>query len=66
MKIENLVNFRKSKSMTIGEFAETLGISYSNYFKIESGERQPNYRFLCKFKKAYPKSSIDDIFFELF
>ena len=60
---DNLIKFRYEQNKSIVEFAKILGISHSLYYKIEIGERNPSYNFLCKFKDAYPNANIDNIFF---
>ena len=60
---DNLIKFRCEQNKSIVEFAKSLGISHSSYYKIESGVRNPSYKFLCKFKSAYPNANIDNIFF---
>lgn len=60
---DNLIKFREKQGKSIVEFAKSLGISHSLYYKIEVGERNPSYNFLCKFKSIYPDVNIDNIFF---
>lgn len=60
---DNLIKFRYEQNKSIVEFAKTLGISHSLYYKIENGERNPSYNFLCKFKNIYPNANIDILFF---
>ena len=60
---DKLIAFRHSKNKSIVEFAKELGMGYDNYYKIESCQRKPNFKFLMKLKKAYPEADIDDIFF---
>lgn len=61
MRRQNLINFRKSKHMTIREMARSLGVSKSYYEKIEYGERSPSYNFMRKFKDEYPNANVDFI-----
>lgn len=60
---DNLIKFRYEQNKSIVEFAKILGISHSSYYKIETGERNPSYNFLRKFKNVYPDAIIDNIFF---
>lgn len=60
---DGLIEFRHSKQKSIVEFAKILGMGYDNYYKIESGDRKPNYNLMLKLKKAYPDADIDNIFF---
>lgn len=58
-----LIKLRKREGLTQEEFANKLEITLSHYSKIEVGKRNPSYNFLKKFKIAFPKESIDEIFF---
>lgn len=60
---DNLIKYRIATGKSIVEFAKSLGISHSSYYKIETGTRNPSYNFLRKFKSAYPDANIDNIFF---
>ena len=60
---DNLIKFRHEQNKNIVQFARSIGVSRDVYYKIESGERTPSYKFLCKFVKAYPDANIIDIFF---
>ncbi|WP_297520453.1 helix-turn-helix transcriptional regulator [uncultured Clostridium sp.] len=59
----NLIDFRNDLGSSQKEIARKLGITYSFYSKIETGERRPSYNFLNKFKKTFPNADIDKIFF---
>lgn len=61
--ITNLIDFRNNLGFSQKEIAKILGITYSFYSKIETGERRPSYNFLNKFKKTFPNADIDEIFF---
>lgn len=54
--------FRKSKQMTVEEFAKKMGYSISAISKIMCGEREMSNRFLKKLKCEYPDANIDDFF----
>ncbi|AXU54396.1 TPA: hypothetical protein ACGFEM_002036 [Clostridioides difficile] len=43
--------------------SKLLEMQATYYAKIENERRNPSYNFLCKFKKAFPNESIDDLFF---
>ena len=62
MKNQNLIAFRKNKNLSVPAMAEKVGISTSYYEKIEYGDRNPSYKFLAKFKQAFPESDTDYIF----
>ncbi|MDY0235104.1 MAG: helix-turn-helix transcriptional regulator [Gudongella sp.] len=58
-----LINFRKSKNLTVNEIADKIGVSSSFYEKIEYGDRNPSYNFILMFKSAFPEGETDKIFF---
>ena len=62
MKNQKLISFRKEKGISISDMAAKIGVSESYYEKIEYGNRTPSYNFLIKFKEAFPKTNMDDIF----
>lgn len=62
--VNKLVEFRNKTNQTQKEVANRMRISLSFYQKIEKGDRNPSYNFLCGFKEQYPTYSIDEIFFE--
>lgn len=62
--MRSLKKFRAEKGMSKNEIAHLLGVSLSFYDKIERGERNPSYSFICKFKSTFPSSDADLIFFE--
>ncbi len=53
--MEILKTFRQSLNMSQPDFAETLGVSYSLYNKIESDFRKPSSNFIKKVKEKYPQ-----------
>lgn len=59
-----LMEFRKSKNMTIDEIASIIKVSSSYYQKIETGQRNPSYNFIKKFKKKFREIDVDKIFFD--
>lgn len=63
MKNQNLISFRKDKQLSVSAMADKVGISSSYYEKIEYGDRNQSYRFLSKFKQAFPEADTDYIFF---
>lgn len=58
-----LINYRNNLGLSQREIADILGITYSFYSKIETGERRPSYNFLKKFKNKFKNADIDEIFF---
>lgn len=62
--MQSLKKFRSEKGMSKNDIAQLLGVSLSFYDKIERGERNPSYSFICKFKSTFPSSDADVIFFE--
>ena len=61
----HLAEFRLRNNYTQKAISEKLNTTLSFYSKIESGDRNPSYNFLVKFKKNFPKESIDEIFFDI-
>jgi len=57
-----LKTFRESQNKTPKQMAKEIGVSESLYYKVESGLREPTYRFIKKFKTAF-HVSVDEIFF---
>ena len=62
MKNQKLITFRKDKQLSVSAMADMVGISSSYYEKIEYGDRNPSYKFLAKFKQAFPEADTDYIF----
>lgn len=60
---KELSNFRNDRGKTIEEMANKIGVSKSFYEKIEYGDKNPSYNFIRKFKKAFPYSDIEKLFF---
>lgn len=58
-----LKELRKFIKLNQKQMAEKIGVSASYYYKLESGIQSPSYEFLVKVKKAFPKISIDEVFF---
>ena len=63
--MRSLKKFRAEKGMSKNEIAHLLGVSLSFYDKIERGERNPSYSFICKFKSTFPSSDADLIFLKM-
>lgn len=62
MKNQNLIEFRKDRRLSVPDMASKVGISPSYYEKIEHGNRNPSFRFLTKFKQAFPEANTEYIF----
>jgi len=60
---DKLIKFRKDKKLSINEMAEKIGVSSSFYEKIEYGDRNPSFNFITLFKRAFPGTEVDNIFF---
>lgn len=60
---KNLIDFRKKINLSQTEMANKLGISASFYMKIETGERNPSFNFIKKFKSTF-NCEVDSIFFK--
>jgi Predicted transcriptional regulator with C-terminal CBS domains len=61
--MRELKELRKNKKLSTKEISEFIGVSMSYYSLIENGRKSPSFTFLCKFKDAFPKKSVDKIFF---
>lgn len=61
--MDELKRFREGKRMTQRQMASKIGVSLSYYRKIEQGESNPSYQFMKKLKVAFPKASVDKLFF---
>lgn len=60
--MEYLKSLRESLNLNKREMAKKIGISFSYYEKIESGERYASRNFLVKLKQKFPQFDIN-IFF---
>ena len=60
---EKINQFRKSKNLTIDDFAKKLGYSISAITKLIYGKREPSKNFFKKLKKEFPDTDLN-IFFE--
>lgn len=65
MSNKKLSEFRKERNLSTSEIAEIIGVSKSQYDKIEYGQRTPSFRFLYKFKYAFPEANVDSLFLEI-
>lgn len=62
LRRENLKTFREKEGLTQQEMADKLEVSLIQYQFIESGRRNPSFKVLENFKKAFAKASVDKIF----
>lgn len=53
MRNQKLIDFRKSKNLTMEQMAERIGITRSMYIKLELGLRNPSIRTLQKFADTF-------------
>ncbi|MCI9975632.1 helix-turn-helix transcriptional regulator [Clostridioides sp. GD02377] len=60
----NLLKFRLKNKKSRNEMSKILKMQATYYAKIENEIRNPSYNFLCKFKRAFPNESIDELFFK--
>lgn len=59
----NKINeFRKSKNLTVPEFANKLGYSLSFTAKVIYGEKGLSFNFIRKLKEAYPDADMNMFF----
>lgn len=61
--MNKLAKFREEKGLSLEQMASKVGVSKSFYEKIEYQERNPSYRFISLFLKAFPNAKVKDIFF---
>lgn len=64
-KMEALKEFRISLGLSKLDFAKEIGVSFSLYKKIESGEREPSRNFIQKLKITYPQFDTN-LFFAIY
>ncbi len=60
----NLVSFREALGIDRKDMAISIGVKYSHYRMIESGERNPSFQVLNNFIQKYPNSDVKKIFFK--
>ena len=58
-----LRDFRERQRLSILEMSKSLGVSKSTYEKVEYGQRTPSYNFVKRFKRRYPMTDTDALFF---
>jgi len=59
----NLLIHRNRVGLSQKDIAELIGVSQSYYSQVESGNRNPSYSFLKKFRIVFPKTEIGEVFF---
>lgn len=62
---KQLIDFRKSLGLNTFQMSKRIGVSTSFYEKIEYGDRNPSYNFMTAFKREFPQSDTDSIFFNI-
>lgn len=62
--MDSIRNIRVKEKLNQEEMASLMRVSYSLYKKVENGERKPSTGFIRKFKKAFPRVSVDIFFSE--
>lgn len=58
-----LRSFREEQKMSIADMSKSLGVSKSNYEKVEYGQRTPSFNFVKRFKSKYPSADTNALFF---
>lgn len=58
-----LRRFREELGLSITEMSKSLGVSKSNYEKVEYGQRTPSFKFVNQFKSTYPSADTNALFF---
>ncbi len=61
--MERLKRFRQDQGLTQEAMARRLGFTLSMYEKVEAGRARASASFMRRFKEAFPRVSIDSIFF---
>ena len=59
---DKINQIRKSKGLTVEEFAKRLGYSISAVIKIIYKEREPSKRFLKRLKREFPEADLNYFF----
>ena len=53
----------RRKYNNLGELARVMGISVSQVYRVREGKRGINEKFIVGALKAFPESSIDELFY---
>ncbi|MDR1465407.1 MAG: helix-turn-helix domain-containing protein [Oscillospiraceae bacterium] len=61
--LSGLKDFRNQIGYSQEGMARHIGVSLSQYEKIEQGRANPSYSFIRKLKEKFPDASADNIFF---
>lgn len=60
---KNMRDFRQKKNLSMLEMSKKIGVSLSLYEKVELEQRTPSFKFINKFKKAFPEADTNSMFF---
>ncbi len=53
----------QDKYRNLSQLAQAMGISTSQVYRVQSGERRINQKFIVGAIKAFPNSNLDDLFY---
>lgn len=57
-----LKEFRERRGLNQRDMAKAVGVSYSYYTKVETGQKNPGYGFLKNLKVCFPGFDLNDLF----
>lgn len=57
-----LLTFRKQLGLTQKEMAERIGITSTHYSRIETGDANPSYELLDRFKEVFGVENVFEMF----
>ncbi len=58
-----IFELRQGKYRNLVELAKVMGISVSQLYQVRKGYRTINHRFIVGAAKAFPKSSLSELFY---
>jgi len=58
-----IFNLSKNEYRNLSELAHAMGISVSQVYRVQAGERQINQKFIVGAIKAFPNYKLDDLFY---
>lgn len=65
LKIEKLKEYMANNNMSEKEFAEKIGISYPEFYRILKGMRNPGAKFIASLLDACRDLKYDDVFYSV-
>jgi hypothetical protein len=58
-----IFDFYKEKYINLTDLAHSMGVSVSQIYRVRSGKRKINQKFIIGAKKAFPEYRFDDLFY---